>query len=164
MVIIGIDPGASGGIVVMEGSPECVTAYKMPSTPVDILDILMPWSDDHACAVLEKVHGGVFGRGAPCPVCKRRKQIGAVSQFNFGVSYGELRMALAAARIKVEETSPQKWQKFFGLPTLKQCGGSTTVKKNKHKEKAQQLFPGLKITHAVADALLICEYCRRTWK
>lgn len=34
-------------------------------------------------------------------------------------------------------------------------------KKNRHKAKAQQLFPAWHITHATADALLIAEYARR---
>ena len=29
------------------------------------------------------------------------------------------------------------------------------------KAKAQQLFPNLKITHAIADSLLIADYCRQ---
>jgi hypothetical protein len=32
------------------------------------------------------------------------------------------------------------------------------------KRKAQELFPGIKVTHAIADALLIAEYNRRTSK
>jgi hypothetical protein len=33
--------------------------------------------------------------------------------------------------------------------------------KNRHKACAQELFPGVKITHANADALLLAEYARR---
>ena len=33
-----------------------------------------------------------------------------------------------------------------------------TAKKNRNKAKAQELHPELKITHAIADAILICEY------
>ena len=33
--------------------------------------------------------------------------------------------------------------------------------KNVTKSRAQELFPELKITHAIADALLIAEYGRR---
>jgi len=32
------------------------------------------------------------------------------------------------------------------------------------KRKAQELFPAIKITHAIADALLIAEYGRRMGK
>ncbi len=33
--------------------------------------------------------------------------------------------------------------------------------KNVTKRKAQELFPEIKVTHAIADALLIGEYARR---
>ena len=39
-----------------------------------------------------------------------------------------------------------------------------TEKKNRHKDKAALYFPEIAITHAIADALLISEYCRRTWR
>jgi hypothetical protein len=35
--------------------------------------------------------------------------------------------------------------------------------KNITKRKAQELFPEIKITHAIADSLLIAEYGRRVW-
>ena len=65
---------------------------------------------------------------------------------------------MTAAGIRWEYVTPQKWQREFGLilPKL-----SNTDKKNRHKAVAQQLFPDVKITHAIADALLIAEYCRR---
>jgi crossover junction endodeoxyribonuclease RuvC len=150
MIYVGIDPGASGGIAIidtMEGLEHPVKAHKMPGTSRDILDLLTPYERCDCQGVLEKVHS--------------MPEQGVASTFKFGVNFGELRMALTAAWIPFQEVTPQKWQKFFSLPTLKQCG-SKTAKKNKHKEKAQQLFPGLKITHAIADALLIAEYCRRT--
>jgi crossover junction endodeoxyribonuclease RuvC len=124
----------------------------MPGTPADILDTIQFFAADKAgaVAVLELVHS-------------MPKQ-GLASTWKFGVNYGELRMALTATKIPFKEVTPQKWQREFGLPTLRQCGGSKPAKKNKHKERAQQLFPDLKITHAVADALLLAEFCRRTWK
>ena len=45
---------------------------------------------------------------------------------------------------------PQVWQKALGCMT----GGD----KNVTKRRAQELFPGHKITHATADALLIAHY------
>ncbi len=36
--------------------------------------------------------------------------------------------------------------------------------KNVSKRRAQELFPALKVTHAIADALLIAEFARRAGK
>jgi crossover junction endodeoxyribonuclease RuvC len=79
---------------------------------------------------------------------------GVSSTFKFGVNYGFLRGMLTAHKIPFEEVTPQKWQKAMGC--------LSKGNKNVTKAKAQQLFPNLKITHKVADALLIAEYCRRT--
>ena len=80
-------------------------------------------------------------------------QMGVVSAFTFGRSYGWLLGVLDALRIPYEFVTPQKWQKAMGCLT----GGD----KNVSKAAAQRLWPSLKITHANADALLIAEYGRR---
>ena len=36
--------------------------------------------------------------------------------------------------------------------------------KNVSKRKAQELFPGLKITHKIADALVLAKYGQRTYR
>jgi hypothetical protein len=38
---------------------------------------------------------------------------------------------------------------------------ASRAKKALHKERAQALFPGVRVTHALADALLLAEYARR---
>jgi hypothetical protein len=41
-------------------------------------------------------------------------------------------------------------------------GCLTKGDKNVSKSRAQELFPSIKVTHAIADALLIAEHNRRT--
>jgi len=142
---IGIDPGASGGIAfIPDNLPSEAWASKMPETLADLWDILdgvgFDSTSHHAC--LEKVHS-MPGQGV-------------ASSFKFGQGFGHLEMALTASRIPFTYVTPQKWQKELGCLT----GGD----KNVSKARAQQLFPHLKITHAIADSLLIAEYCRRTNK
>ena len=60
---------------------------------------------------------------------------------------------LNALELPFDEVSPVKWQNWQKCKT----GGN----KNISKSRAQQLFPSLKITHAIADALLIADYCRQ---
>lgn len=147
MAVIGIDPGGSGGIAVIY--PDRVEAFKMPATERDIFDLLkvVPTRspDNRRDAYIEKVNA-MPGQGV-------------TSMFRFGMSYGGLRMAVIAAGLRLVEVPPGVWQKPFRLPTQKKAGN--TAKKNAHKARAQELFPGLKITHATADALLIAEFGRR---
>lgn len=78
---------------------------------------------------------------------------GVASMFKFGMGYGGLRMALVACRIPFETVRPQVWQKRMGCMTH----GDKNISKN----RAQQLFPTQKFTHATADCSLIAEYGRR---
>ena len=140
-VIIGIDPGQSGGIAFLwEGGVQ--RACKMPETESDVTDLFdLSISEEVAAfAFLEFVHS-------------MPKQ-GVSSSFKFGRNYGFLRGLLTALKIPFEDVTPQKWQKALGC--------MSRGDKNVTKQKAQQLFPNVgKITHATADCLLIAEFGRR---
>lgn len=134
--IIGIDPGQSGGIAISTG--DNMYAYKMPETEKDIVELLLTYPTK--AIFLESVHS-------------MPKQ-GVASTFKFGKAYGFLRGVITALEIPLYDVTPQKWQKSLGC--------LSKGNKNVTKQKAQQLFPKLKITHATADACLIAEYGRRT--
>ena len=144
-IIIGIDPGQSGGIAIIDSGK--MIAFRMPLTERDTWDVLSYRREPHPrIAYLEKV--------GPMP-----KQ-GVSSTWKFGQHYGMLRAFLIAADIPFETVSPAKWQRAMGC--------LTKGDKNVSKRKAQELFPNAtictktkKITHAVADAMLIAEYGRR---
>lgn len=146
MLVIGIDPGQSGGIAwwSSDGGMDCC---KMPETERDVvcrLTEICELANDRRMwklkAYIERVHS-MPGQGV-------------ASSFKFGQSYGFLRGCLNGLDIPFDEVTPQKWQASMGC--------RTKGDKNVSKSRAQQLWPGLKITHAVADALLICEHGRRT--
>jgi len=149
---IGIDPGASGGLVVQynQGS---IFAESMPDTEIDIWNWIEGQSSIHpeimVFAIIEKVQGYI-GSAQP-----------GSAMFKFGMSYGGLRMALIAAGIPFEECPPQKWQKAMGITPRDSKRESKGEFKNRLKAKASALFPNQKITLATADAFLISEYCRR---
>jgi len=142
MTTIGIDPGKNGGIAWITDGRACVE--KMPDTLQDLWELVQDiqranviWPDKAPCrAYIEQV--------ASSP------QMGVKSAFSFGQGFGHLEMALTAAGIPFERVRPQVWQKSLGCMT----GGD----KNITKRRAQELFPGHKITHATADALLIAHY------
>lgn len=142
---VGIDPGASGGVVVL--SDHGTYCFPMPTTRADLWEILKTGGPIEFAAV-EKV-GGHVGKDQP-----------GSRMFEFGRNYGECLMALTAAEVPHEEVPPQRWQKSLGIAPRKK-DESKTQWKNRLKARAQQLFPKVRVTLAVADALLIAEYCRR---
>lgn len=156
MVYIGIDPGQGGGVAVIVGNDSLTGPHwvvekwtgeaDMRDWLVNELDLAAgkiidgePERYRNTFALLERVHS-------------MPKQ-GVSSTFKFGQNYGFWRGLLCAFRIPYEEVSPGVWQKAMGCLS----GGD----KNVTKAKAAQLFPQIKVTHAIADALLIAEYCCR---
>jgi crossover junction endodeoxyribonuclease RuvC len=135
MTIIGIDPGKNGGVAWNLNGRYAVE--KMPSDMMDLWDLLKGIANEGpCCALLENVHS-MPGQGV-------------VSSFTFGKGFGSLQMALCGLGISYELIEPRKWQKALGC--------LTKGDKNVSKAKAQALFPDIKVTHAKADALLICRY------
>jgi crossover junction endodeoxyribonuclease RuvC len=151
MNYIGIDPGQSGGMALLDraGFLCDVIAFK-DKTETDICDTLREWlgNDKNAVACLEAVHS--------------MKRDGTVGAFSFGQSYGFLRGILTALQCQWLAVSPQKWKKEFGLIIKGQKEETQTSKKNRDKAEAQRNWPERKWTHAISDAALIAEYCRRT--
>lgn len=155
MIFLGIDPGASGAIVALSDGvdkfhTDVLRIVKLDETEADIASALYDLKLDAAegegmFAMLEKV-------GAMPPGLHGRRQ-GVASSFKFGRNYGVVRGMLVALKIPFDDVLPAKWQGVMSCKT----GGD----KNISKARAQQLFPQVKVTHAIADALLIAEFCRR---
>lgn len=147
MRIVGIDPGQNGGIAWCNDG--FMQVWPMPSTERDISSLLfdMAFPDETFC-LIEKVHS-MTGQGVK-------------SMFTFGQHYGFLRGLLVAHRIPFEEVPPKTWQMSFGIKGG--TGVSKTLHKNRLKQKAQNLFPDMRVTLKTCDALLIAEYGRRLYE
>ncbi len=159
-VFIGIDPGMTGAIVRLYDTT--CKIRPMPETDHDIWNTIAAWLEwskqgsGGIIAMIEQV-GGFMGTRAGEP----KKNLAAAHQmFKFGRNYGAMKMALTAAGIPYEEVIPQTWQKAMGV-TSRGKNESKDAFKNRLKARAQCLFPREKIVLAVADGVLIAEYCRR---
>lgn len=136
MLLIAIDPGASGGIAVARDGV-LRTVLKMPDTPKDICDMLNGLRTVHCnvSAIVEKVGMHRQGNNASAS-CK------------FARHCGHIEMALIALGIPFEEVTPQKWMKSLGvMPKEKQA------RKNHIKDIVQRRYPSIKATLWNADAL-----------
>ena len=144
--IIGIDPGSSGGIAVLDDRG--MRSYNMPDTYGDIYDFLRSVHSQYngdVKAFLEDVGHGLPGQSSKATA-------------TFARHNGHLEMALYALGIPTVKVTPQKWMKFYS----NQLGKSKDVEKREWKNKlkglAQQLFPSEKVTLKNADAILIANY------
>lgn len=136
--IIGIDPGVSGGCAVLTPDSTVLIFSKFQDkTPTDIVTLFKDIPG--GVVYIERVHS-------------MPKQ-GVRSTFTFGQNYGMLLGIVYTKGFKINHVQPLKWQTVLGC--------KSKGDKNVTKRKAQELFPSLTITHAIADALLIAEYGRR---
>lgn len=146
-VSIGIDPGKTGAIAVMDDDGIlCLEQFNVDKY-VDVLSYVgrsTSAKDIKVC--LEKV-GAMPGQGV-------------VSMFNFGHNLGVIEGILSALRIPYQLVPPQTWKKEFSL----------TGDKAKSIEVCKKLFPWVdlratersrKPSDGLAEALLMAEYARR---
>lgn len=167
---IGIDPGASGGVVVLRG--DNLYFLKLDGAKnTDILAFLRrfgrpdvsvfpPRDNGRAFAVIEKVGGFMGTRAKSSGGGKHRNVASAHTMFTFGQSYGGLLMALTAVGIEPSEIHPRTWQAGLGI-VARQKHESKSQWKTRLKDVAKAIFPNGRIVGATADAALLTEYCRR---
>lgn len=115
---IGIDPGKSGAIAVLDGYGEIVWVEDMPVVGGQVSGAVLASMIEDAdpsgpgplqvdvIAVVEQVHS-------------MPKQ-GVASSFDFGKSYGIVLGALAALQIRTEHVPPTRWKKAMRLTSDKE--------------------------------------------
>jgi hypothetical protein len=148
--IIGVDPGVRGGIALLraqDGSVECAIPFRPYWTHRELVDTICLTAAVSRLAFVEKV--GYMGRRINKKTGEIQKD-GGQGAFTFGRVDGLIRGALLASGVTIREVLPMTWQSRMKCLT----GGD----KNVSKRRAQELFPNIKITHGIADALLIARY------
>jgi crossover junction endodeoxyribonuclease RuvC len=149
-MIIGIDPGVSGAIVVLMLDGTYVAHLEMPTVKngkssrvngAAIAAFLKEGNRVYTHAFIEKV-GAMPGQGV-------------TSMFTFGHAAGLVEGVVTGAGIPLTFVTPQTWKKTMGL---------MGVDKDAARSRAIQLYPKLRILEqkgkgqAVADALLIARH------
>jgi crossover junction endodeoxyribonuclease RuvC len=111
--VLGIDPGATGAVALIDPGLDMLLVRDMPTAPnrqqraeiseawlADIVRRLAPEE-----AWLERVHA--------------YPRQGVTSAFTFGLSYGLVRGVLAALRVPVHLVTPNEWKRRLRLPADK---------------------------------------------
>lgn len=148
---MGIDPGKSGAVAVINASSEIILLEDCPPTEKGMADLIKglfsPYVDEYEPlqAAIEHVHA-------------MPKQ-GVSSTFKFGMGYGLWKGILVALEIPFVEVRPQAWQK--GL--FKKADG-----KDAAMAVASRMFPSAELygprggkKDGRADALLLADWKRR---
>ena len=151
MIVIGIDPGKSGGLVEIHSKNKKCSLHKCPSTTQEMASLLR--TAKHSAFVdnlpilvaIEKVHA--------FPTDARS------AAFKFGMNYGMWLGIIGALSVPVIEIAPQTWMKSYApLPKEKQ------ERKREIKKIATEILSEVysnedRITYAVSDAALIALWC-----
>jgi hypothetical protein len=142
MTILSIDPGANGGFAFR--NEKGVVSEKLPETEGDINLMVEMFSVAGAgvCYIEDLVR--YAGTNMP-----------SSAMAVYASNWGFLKGILMAHGWRIILVKPQKWQKALSLGV---SDGNKTAWKGKLKNMAQQLYPGIKVTLANADALLILRY------
>lgn len=153
--IIAVDPGLSGGIVAGDTTKDkpCLIT-TMPDTEADVVEFLrevkLGAASGTPSLVIEKL---------PLFVAVPGGRVSGASMAKLHRNAGILTGAALALGLRIIEVDPHSWQKHFRLGTKKSAGGYTAWK-NVLKGEAQKRFPSIKVTHAIADSLLIWEFAK----
>lgn len=154
MVVLGIDPGLSGALVILEpGTGAYVDHLIMPTIKIGSKNrlngaALKAWLDKQPFiehAFLEQVNA----------MPSKGTKMGAASAFTFGHSAGYIEGVISGANIPLTLVTPQKWKKQADL---------LGTDKDAARSRAIQLYPGVRVLdlkakgQAVADAILIARY------
>lgn len=156
-LVLGIDPGISGALVLLEeGSNEYIDHLLTPTIKVGSKNRLngaaiKAWLDEYediSHAFLEQVNAmpGQTGKGP---------KMGAGSAFTFGHAAGYVEGIISGANIPLTLVTPQKWKKHADL---------IGTDKDAARSRAVQLYPDVRTLdlkakgQAMADAMLIARY------
>jgi len=136
---IGVDPGKTGAIAIVRPDMTAEVWGFKNRTGQEISGLFENLkAQGPVIACLEKVNA--------------MPRQGVSSSFTFGKMAGFAEMALIAHQIPFRFVSPAKWQRKLD------CLTKGDKKVSKHR--ASQLFPDVKLTLDIADALLIAYYAK----
>jgi len=153
MIIIGIDPGISGAVCILENK-KIIEIYDTP-TMID------------GKKNKRQVNGAQISNIIKSMLCKNKEVVvvvehvnampgqGVTSMFNFGQSFGVIKGICAALALPISFVRPTKWKKHYNL---------INTNKDASRTKAIELYPknsgdlSRKKDSNRADAILIARY------
>ena len=161
-VIVGIDPGLTGAVGVINTQGEFVAAWDLPV----MRDQSLAWIDatqlrDQFLKLREILSPGATIRFVVERVSAMPKQ-GVSGVFTFGVTFGSILATVQSFGYPLELVTPVKWKNALGL---RGKSGAVGAAKRAALDRARLLFPAAELTlikhEARAEALLIAHWALR---
>lgn len=159
MIYIGIDPGLSGAVAVLNGEGAVCCIHDTPTLTVEGEKTKRKYNVPAMAALLEGIHDGVL---VVLENVHSMPKQGVASSFTFGMGLGLWMGIIGAFQLPLEMPSPQRWKKEMLADQGKE--------KDASRFKAIQLFPSVADQlnrvkdDGRAEALLMAEYGRRLRK
>lgn len=150
---IGIDPGKSGGIAMIDGDKVYVTPMVFDGKLIDFRKMAQ-W-------ITERTIFREYGRLAAIEKVGAMPGQGVVSMFSFGVSTGGMLGILAALEIPTIQVPPQRWKKYTLSDTDKSKEAAITFCTMMYPKVNLLATERSKKPHSgICDALCIAHYAR----
>ena len=159
MRIIGIDPGLSGAIAILEDS-RIEEIFDMPVMP----DGKKNKRQLNSALLVKLIKDSIKNLEDTVMVVEQVNAMpgqGVTSMFNFGQSFGILKGICSAMQLPMYFVRPAKWKKYFNL---------INSEKDASRTKAIEVFPYFssqllrKKDSNKADAILIASFYYETYK
>ena len=157
MKIIGIDPGLSGGIAVLENN-KVINIFDMPVMPEGKKNKRQL----NSALLVSLIKDNVNANEEVIVVVEQVNAMpgqGVTSMFNFGQTFGAIKGVCAALELPIFFVRPSKWKKHFEL---------INASKDSSRTKAIEMYPILSNQLAKkkdvnkSDAVLIARYFSET--
>ncbi len=144
--IVGIDPGAAGGIAIVR--PNCKTEVK--KMPKDLMELkgyfeYLKSICESPVVFIEKVqlHHGDMNSDVPGKAFNIQKML---------QGFEKLKAIIEVCEIPFVQVHPMSWQSYL---KVRKKGEEKQARKNRYKKVAQSYFPEVKTTLWNSDALLL---------
>ena len=157
MIIIGIDPGISGAISIVENK-KILEVYDMP-TMIDGKKNKRQINGAQVTNIIKEVLNGNKEVVVVVEQVNAMPGQGVTSMFNFGQSFGVIKGICSAMQLPIFFVRPVKWKKHFDL---------IKSQKDASRTKVIEIFPKIssilskKKDANKADAILIANFFENT--
>lgn len=151
MRVVGIDPGLSGAVALVNADD--IRVVDMPVgphgvDPVGLAELLDSWRPNMVFIEDNRAQGGN----------------GSLANWSMGHSMGSIIATVLIGEYPMERFKPQRWQQLVGLGNVK-----ASERKEASRQRAREMFPSIrdelqrKKDHNRAEALLIAAAGRRMY-